>query len=81
MRYADVILDHKSRQTDSFFTYACLFDEVREGQKVTVPFGKGDRLYDAYVFRIQEEPPDGNFRTLKTIESWDPEICLSEEMR
>lgn len=80
MRYADVILDHKSRKMDSLFTYACPFDEVREGQKVTVPFGEGDRLHDAYVFRIQEELPEGNFRTLKTIESWDPEICLTQEM-
>jgi len=79
MKYTDVIIDNKSRHTDTFFTYTCSFDEVREGQKVYVPFGKGNKIRTAYVFRVKEgteEDPE----KLKSVESLDKEICLTREM-
>lgn len=81
MKYVDVIIDNKSKHTDSFFTYACPFDDVRCGQKVYVPFGMGNRIKEAYVFQVNEEPPaDSEVKNFKSVESLDAEICLNREM-
>jgi primosomal protein N' (replication factor Y) (superfamily II helicase) len=37
MKYVDLIIDNKSDQTDTFYTYGCSFEEIRVGQKVLVP--------------------------------------------
>lgn len=81
MKYVDVIIDNKSKHTDNFFTYACPFDDVRCGQKVYVPFGMGNRIKEAYVFQVNEEPPaDSEVKNFKSVESLDAEICLNREM-
>lgn len=79
MKYIDVAIDNKSEQTDTLYTYGCEDDQVKIGQKVAVPFGKGDRVRDAYVFQVADEARQ-EFKKLKYAESRDDEICLNEEM-
>ncbi len=79
MKYIDVAIDNKSEHTDTLYTYGCEDDRVRIGQKVFVPFGLGDRVRDAYVFRVSDSP-DKEYRTLKYAERLDEEICLTEEI-
>lgn len=55
MRYVDVVLDLKSEYTDTLFTYAAP-DEIRVGDKVTVPFGTRRRPVDGYVAAVDTVP-------------------------
>ncbi len=79
MKYADVIIDNKSEETDNFFTYGCLQEVPEIGQKVYVPFGKGDKIREAYVFRVFDGE-EGQIRGLKYIYSLDRDIILTQEM-
>lgn len=81
MKYVKVVIDNTSNHTDTFYTYVCDFDEVRRGSKVTVPFGKGNRLKDAYVFEVHEEmPEDGpDPAKLKSVEGTG-DISLTEDL-
>ena len=79
MKYIDVAIDNKSEQTDTLYTYGCEDDQVKIGQKVSVPFGKGDRIRDAYVFRMSDEP-EREFKKLKYAQGLDDEVFLNEEM-
>ena len=55
MKYVKVIIDNTSNHTDTFYTYACSFDDVTLGACVRVPFGRGNRLKKAYVFEVMDE--------------------------
>lgn len=79
MKYADVIIDNKSEETDTFFTYGCLQAVPAVGQRVYVPFGKGDKIREAYVFRVFEGE-EGQVRGLKYIDALDPDIILTQEI-
>lgn len=79
MKYADVIIDNKSEHTDVLYTYGCEDDSIRVGQKVYVPFARGNKIREAYVFRVSDEP-DQEYKNLKYIDSIDEDICLSQEM-
>ncbi len=79
MKYIDVAIDNKSEHTDILYTYGCEDDRVQVGQKVSVPFGLGDRVRDAYVFRVSDLP-DREYKKLKYAEDLDEEICLTEEI-
>ena len=54
MKFADVIIDNKTKYTDNLYTYACPFDDVKVGQKASVTFGKGDKPKDAYIFHVKD---------------------------
>lgn len=74
MKYADVIIDNNSDQTDNFYTYGCKDDSVSPGHHVTVPFAKGNKEVSAYVFRVYD--------TLKTeIKSLKYIIKINDEFR
>ena len=78
MKYVDVVIDNNSDHTDELYTYGCSFDQVAVGDKVYVPFAKGNKKRAAYVFKVRnelEEPIKG----LKTVLEIDPEISLPEE--
>lgn len=79
MKYIDVAIDNKSEHTDTLYTYGCRQEQVRVGQKVYVPFGLGDKVREAYVFRVSHEP-EKEYKKLKYAESLDEHICLTEEM-
>ena len=79
MKYIDVAIDNKSEQTDTLYTYGCREDQVQIGQKVYVPFGRGDKVREAYVFRISDEP-DREYKNLKYTDHLDEDICLTQEI-
>lgn len=79
MKYIDVAIDNKSEHTDKLYTYGCREDHVRVGQKVYVPFGLGDKVREAYVFRISAVP-EQDYENLKYVEALDEEVYLNQEI-
>ena len=78
MKYIDVVIDNKSNNTDTFFTYAAP-DEVGAGARLTVPFAKRKKPVDAYC--IRENPaPSFDVSRIKEIAAYDPDRSLSAEM-
>ncbi len=82
MRYVKVVIDNASDHTDTFYTYSCGFDNVDVGSKVLVPFGKGNRLKDAYVFAVSEEGADPGMEVsrIKDVAGVDEEISLPKDL-
>lgn len=83
MKYVKVVIDNASDHTDTFYTYACDFDSVRRGSKVRVPFGRGNRLRDAYVFEVSGEGEAGlevETSKIKRVESVEKEVSLPEDL-
>ncbi|MBR0600225.1 replication restart helicase PriA [Sinanaerobacter chloroacetimidivorans] len=78
MKYVNVVIDNNNDNTDNLYTYRCEDDTVQVGTKVLVPFAKGNRIKDAYVFQILDRIDEG-LKGIKTIVGIDPEISLSEE--
>ena len=78
MKYIDVAIDNKSDQTDLLYTYGCREDGIKVGQKIQVPFGRGDKLREAYVFEVSSHLKE-EYRNLKYAGEPDPDICLTEE--
>jgi primosomal protein N' (replication factor Y) len=78
MRYVDIVVDNKSEYTDSFFTYEAP-DDIRVGDKVTVPFARFRKGIDGYVFAVDvstDLPPE----KIRKIESVDRKRSLNSEM-
>jgi len=79
MKYVNVVINNNNDSTDTFYTYGCEEDAVQVGQKVTVPFNRGNKLTDGYVFQVLDGTPE-EIKNLKYITSVDREICLTEEI-
>lgn len=79
MKYVDLVIDNKSDNTDTFYTYGCADDSILPGQKVWVPFARGNRLREAYVFDVREDP-GREVSGLKYVEKIDREIQLTPEI-
>ncbi len=55
-KYAKVIVKNNTRYTDNLFTLPeFLVDGMQIGHRVLVPFGKGNKPIEAYVFSITDE--------------------------
>lgn len=57
-RYAEIIVDNTSSNTDKVFTYGIpreLNDKIELGMRVLVPFGKGNKLLEGIVLNLVEE--------------------------
>lgn len=83
MKYIDVVIDNKSNQTDSFFTYKCEDESVRVGSKVYVPFARSKKLREGYVAVVRDDPSETDsaiLEKLRTIDHVDPEVSLTAEM-
>lgn len=78
MKYVNVVIDNKSRYTDTFYTYSA-GDEVKKGDVVYVPFNRGNNLKTAYVFET-DVTPDCELSRIKAVESVDPVISLTDEI-
>ena len=78
MKYANVIIENKSRHTDNFFTYLA-DDGVQVGDKVMVPCGPKDREKEGFVFGFADEP-DCPADKLKSIVRVCPAQSLTEEI-
>ena len=79
MKFADLVIDNKSDQTDTLYTYGCHDDSIRPGSKVYVEFGRSKNLREAYVFAVKNEA-EQEFKRLKYISGIDEEISLTDEM-
>lgn len=78
MKYVNLVIDNKNDNTDTFYTYGCEFDEVKVGDKVYVPFNRGNKIKEAYVFEVFDSLKE-EFKKLKYVESIDDEVYLDEE--
>ncbi len=82
-KYAEIIVDNKSRNTDITYTYLVpdeYADEVQRGIRVLVPFGKGDKLLEGIITDFQEKISFDSHR-LKYIDSIiDNKPVLSQQM-
>lgn len=79
MKYANLVIDNKSDQTDQLYTYG-VKDVAKIGSKVYVPFAKSRNLREAYVVETDEHSGDGLGKRLRYIEKVDDDVSLSEEM-
>ncbi|WP_037372099.1 replication restart helicase PriA [Anaerovorax odorimutans] len=79
MKYVNVAIDNNNDNTDILYTYACEFDEIKIGNKVYVPFGKGNRTKAAYVFEVLDKISI-NINKIKYIDHIDEEISLNKEI-
>ncbi|MGN1414324.1 MAG: primosomal protein N' [Anaerovoracaceae bacterium] len=85
MRYADVIIDNKSRHTDSLYTYKTEDAAVKAGDRVRIPFGSYNKERAGYVYRIRSEE-EGEVslncptEKMKTILGVDDSLPLTEEI-
>ena len=57
--YADIIIDISAGKLDKTFQYKIpesLTERIREGSRVSIPFGMGSRIEKGYVISVSEEP-------------------------
>lgn len=79
MKYVNVVIDNNNDNTDNLYTYGSNFDDITVGNKVLVPFARGNRLKTGYIFGVMDSIKE-EIKGLKYIESIDENISLSEEM-
>ena len=79
---AQVIVDNKTSNTDKPYTYLIkeeMLEDIREGMRVVVPFGMGNRLIKGIVINIEEYEKE--FTKFKYIEDvLDDKPIISKEM-
>ena len=78
MQYINVVVDNKSLNTDTFYTYAAP-DEVQVGARLSVPFARRKKPVDAYCVETGVTPSFDPAKA-KMIDSFDPDRSLSQEM-
>ena len=78
MQYIDVVIDNKSVNTDSFYTYKAP-DGVTVGAKLTVPFARRKKSVDAYCVDAGVTCALEDSK-VKEIDSFDQERSLNHEM-
>lgn len=79
MKYANLVIDNKSDQTDQLYTYG-VKDDAKIGSKVYVPFARSRNRREAYVVETDGHSGDGLGKRLRYIEKVDDDVSLSEEM-
>ena len=79
MKYANLVIDNKSDQTDQLYTYG-VKDDAKIGSKVYVPFARSRNLREAYVVEADGHSGDELGKRLRYIEKVDDDVSLSEEM-
>ena len=79
MRYADIIVDNKSKHIDNLFTYRVVDDSVNVGDRVTLTFGQSDKEKHGYVYCFREKPEDCPEEKIKTVTGLDESLPLTEE--
>lgn len=80
MKYASVVIDNRSDNTDRMYTYGCEAPEISPGAKVYVPFSRSNSLREAYVISVSDDAPEDVKKRLKYIEKIDEDVSLSSEM-
>ncbi len=78
MKYVNVVIDNNTDHTDNLYTYLSEDDSVKVGDKVFVPFARGNKIRDAYVFQVADRLTE-EIKGIKEIAGIDPDISLGEE--
>ena len=79
MSYARVAVEKTTFAFDALFTYEIPDElDVREGSRVIVPFGKGNRHRVGVVFALTDERPSGAVKSV--ISAADDGVLLNAEM-
>ncbi len=78
MKYVEVVLNKKSTHTDYLYTYKCK-EDVHIGSRVLIPFGKGNRTHEGFVFSIKDAAQLDNDKLKWILKIVDDEISLNEE--
>ena len=80
MKYLDVVVENKGKHTDSLFTYRAPDTmQLKIGDKVWVPFGKGNKTKAGFVHAFVQEPgcpPD----KIKDVAGVDADSSLNPEI-
>lgn len=80
--YAEVIVRSNTIYTDNLFTYKIpefLEDVIRIGHRILVPFGKGNKPIEAFVFNIKENLLDENIKIKEVNDILDEEPLFTSE--
>lgn len=78
MKYVNVAIDNNTDHTDVLYTYGTDFEDIQIGDKVRIPFARGNRMKDGYVFQVMDELKE-DVKRLKFVVEKDEEISLSKE--
>lgn len=82
MKYAQVIVDNRASVLDRPFTYKVgpLFKDIlKEGMRVIVPFGNGNKPIKGFVIRIQDDFKC-NYKLKEIIDILDDKPLISKEL-
>lgn len=78
---ASVVLNSNSLSTDRLYDYAIpdsLSDKVKVGVRVKVPFGRGNKLTEAYVISVSDS---SSYKNLKNVSGLINEVSYFSENR
>lgn len=78
--YAEIIINSDANEVDRPFTYKIpdeLVDKVNIGLRVKVPFGKGNRIIDGFVFSILTEEVNLKYKVKNIISCSDDKPILT----
>lgn len=82
IRYGQVLIDSYAAQLDRLFTYIIdedFIDIAREGMRVVVPFGMGNRVNKGLLVSIEDEF-DSEYQLKSIIDFLDDKPIISKEM-
>lgn len=80
-KIVQVVVDNNSYRTDKLFDYkvpAHLCNKIALGMRVIVPFGRGNRRLEAYVFNDMDKPSNENLKLKDVLAIIDEKPILSE---
>lgn len=80
MRYADVIVENKSKQIDNLFTYRIEDDSIKVGDRVVLPFGQYNKEKHGYIYKFRPAPEDYPEEKVKSVIRRDDSLPLTEEI-
>lgn len=72
---AQVIVNHNSKEVDKLFDYLippALEPEISVGSRILVPFGRGNRQLEAYVFKLCEKSKTKNLKPVLSVVEGGP---------
>ena len=80
-KYAKVVVRSNTIHTDNLFTYevpSFLLNELEEGHRVLVPFGRGNKPTEAFVFEITQELNE-EIKTKEIVDVLDEEPIFKKQ--
>ncbi len=81
-KYAQVIIENKAASTDKPYTYIIepdMLDNIEEGMRALVPFGRGNRIIKGIIIKIQDYY-EKNHRLKSIIDVIDDKPLISKDM-